>query len=267
MQFSLVASSAGLGWNGFEASLYDISPGVNERPAGGSPVMALHLSSPVEGTCRCEDRFVRRIIRPGDIDFVPLGVAATWHDKGPGRVASLTLGPQFLREVGLAPMLSLKDSVLEHLMRAVVAELECGNNDPLFAESLATTVATHLSRRYGNVGASARTLGLSRRQVARIVEYIDANLSAKFSHADLAGVAGVSSSRLNALFKRSFGLSVHQYVICQRVERAMHLLSKPGVRLCDVAQQSGFSDQSHMTRFMRRIIGITPAELRRTTQQ
>lgn len=267
MQFSLIASSAGLGWNGFEASLYDISPGVNARPPRASHVMALHLSAPVEGTCRCEDRFVRRLIRPGDIDFVPLGVAATWHDTGPGRVASVTLGPQFLRGVALTPMLSLKDAVLEHLLRAVVAELEWGNDDPLFPESLAATVATHLSHRYGRVRSNGRTYGLSRWQVARVVDYINANLATRFSHAGVAAVAGVSPSRLNARFKRSFGLSVHQYVLRRRVERAMQLLSQPGARLCDVAQQTGFADQSHMTRLMRRIIGVTPAELRRTAQQ
>jgi AraC family transcriptional regulator len=261
MQFSVIASSAGLAWDGFEASLYDISPGVSERPARASHVMALHLSSPVEGTCRCEDRFVRRVIKPGDIDFIPLGFAATWHDKGPGRVARVTLGPAFLRGVALPPMLSLNDPVLAHLMRAFIAELECGNEDPLFAESLAATVATHLSRSYGHVRSNGRTSGLSRRAVARVTEYIDANLATSFSHADVAVVAGVSSSRLKALFRRSFGSTVHQYVIRQRIERAVQLLAKPGARLCDVAQQCGFSDQSHMTRFMRRIMGITPAAL------
>jgi AraC family transcriptional regulator len=275
MQFSIIASSTGRRWEGFEASLYDISAGVSERPPNASHAMVLHLSSPVEGTCRCEDRFVRRLIKPGDIDFVPLGFAATWHDKGPGRVVRANLTPELLRRtaismgcrdirsVSLPSLLSLKDPILQHLMLAVVAELENGGDEPLFAESLATALATHLLRRYRGVRSAARAPGLSRRQLTRVLEYIDTNLATSLSHADIAAVAGIGPSRLKVLFKRSFGASVHQYVIRRRIDYAVRLLAERGARVCDVAQQAGFSDQSHMARFMRRVIGTTPAALLR----
>jgi AraC family transcriptional regulator len=271
MQFSLVESSQGKMWDGIEAELYDITAGISERPSNAAYTMVLHLSGPVEGTCLCEGRFVQRIIKPGDIDFVPLGRAATWHDKGPGRVARVSVSPALMcetansmgyadmRSVSLPPHLSINDAVLRHLTLAIVAELESGASEPLIAQSLGTTVAEYLLRRYAGVQSREQSVGLSRRQRSRIVEYIDANLATSLSPSGIAAVAGVSPSRLRAEFKRSFGMPVHQYIIRRRVDYAVRLLSGPGARVCDVAQQAGFSDQSHLARFMRRIIGTTPA--------
>jgi AraC family transcriptional regulator len=273
MQFSIIASSASLNWGGFEAALYDISGGISERPANASHAMVLHLSAPVEGTCRCEDHFVHRLIQPGDIDFVPLGYAATWHDRGPGRVARVNLSPELVNRtassmghrnasgISFPSLLSLSDPVLRHLILALVAELESGGSEPLFAESCATALAAHLVRRYAGVRSNEHAPGLSRRQRARVVDHINANLATRLSYAEIATAAGISPSRLKALFKRSFGVSVHQYVIRRRIDFAVRLLSQGGARVCDVAQQAGFSDQSHMARFMRRVIGTTPAAL------
>jgi AraC family transcriptional regulator len=275
MQFSLVASSQGYMWDGLEAALYDITAGVSERPSNAAYTMVLHLSPPVEGTCRCEDRFVQRIIKPGDIDFIPLGQAATWHDKGPGRVARVSVSPGLMREtantigysemhsVSLPSQLSIDDPVLRHLLLAIVAELETGASEPLIAQSLGTAVAAYLLRRYTGVKTRERPVGLSRRQRSRIVEFIDENLAMSLSHSRIAAVADVSPSRLKAAFKQSFGVPVHQYIIRRRVDYAVRLLSGPGARVCDVAQQAGFSDQSHLARFMRRVIGTTPAALLR----
>jgi AraC family transcriptional regulator len=165
--------------------------------------------------------------------------------------------------ISFPALLSLSDPVLQHLMLALVAELEGGGGEPLFAESCATALAAHLVRRYAGERSNERAPGLSRRQLARVVDYIDANLTTRLSYADLAAVAGISPSHLKALFKRSLGVSVHQYVIRRRVDFAVRLLSQRGARVCDVAQQAGFSDQSHMARFMRRVIGTTPSALRR----
>jgi AraC family transcriptional regulator len=274
MQFSMRASSDGRRWSGIDASVYDISPGVSDRSAREDYVVALHLSAAVEGTCRCDGVTVRRTIKPGDIDFVPLGYAATWHDKGAGRVANVRLSPTLMRTTAAAmgrsgadivfpARLSLSDAVLRHLTLAVVAELEGGENGALFAESMGTAIATHLLRQYAQMAPTPGPRGLSQRQLSRILNYIEANLALDPSLAEIAAVAGISASHLKTLFKKAQGIPVHQYVIRRRVEYAARLLSRKGARLCDVAQQAGFSDQSHMARCMRRVIGSTPAALLR----
>jgi AraC family transcriptional regulator len=100
---------------------------------------------------------------------------------------------------------------------------------------------------------------LSCRQLAAVIAYIDANPTTNLSRRELAGVAGISASYLTVLFKRAMGISVHQYVMRSRIDHAMRLLSRGEMRLCEVAQEAGFTDQSHMARCMRRLVGITPA--------
>jgi len=53
------------------------------------------------------------------------------------------------------------------------------------------------------------------------------------------------------------GISPHQYVIQQRVERAKLMLSKTDLAIADIALQVGFSSQSHLTQQFKRATGLT----------
>lgn len=76
-------------------------------------------------------------------------------------------------------------------------------------------------------------------------------------------MAGVGTSHCKALFKRSTGLPVHQYVIRRRVERARLLLQERAATIADVAAQTGFANQSHLARWMRRVAGVAPTDVLR----
>jgi AraC-like DNA-binding protein len=68
---------------------------------------------------------------------------------------------------------------------------------------------------------------------------------------------------LGRTFKRFTGETLARYRHRIRVERARKLLSEKRVELIDIAQELGFSDQSHLTRIFRRETGTTPAEYRK----
>jgi AraC family transcriptional regulator len=76
-------------------------------------------------------------------------------------------------------------------------------------------------------------------------------------------VAGVSVPHLTTLFRRTMGRSVHRYVVERRVQRARSLLLAGERSIAQVALQTGFAHQSHLARWMRRLLGVTPAELLR----
>jgi AraC family transcriptional regulator len=61
---------------------------------------------------------------------------------------------------------------------------------------------------------------------------------------------------------RLWGFCRDDYVIKQRVEHAKRLLARRDVPLKVVAASSGFSDQSHMTRWFRKTLNVTPSEYR-----
>jgi AraC family transcriptional regulator len=160
----------------------------------------------------------------------------------------------------------LRDGRLEHIAWALEAELTAEvPGDALYGESLGMALAVHLVRRYRTSSGALfePTHGLSRPQLARVVEYIEANLGGRLLLAELAAVAGVSASHFKTQFKRSTGVPVHQYVVRRRVERARLLLARDGHDISDVAVRTGFADASHLARWMRRVLGVTPALVRR----
>ena len=55
---------------------------------------------------------------------------------------------------------------------------------------------------------------------------------------------------------------MHQYVLRRRVQYATQLLREGNRSLADVALQAGFSNQSHMARWTRRVMGASPNVLR-----
>jgi len=59
------------------------------------------------------------------------------------------------------------------------------------------------------------------------------------------------------LFKKSVGLSPHAYLMQLRLEKAKWML-KNGNNIIDTAIETGFADQSHMTRNFRQKFGLTP---------
>jgi len=58
------------------------------------------------------------------------------------------------------------------------------------------------------------------------------------------------------------GISPHQYVIQQRVERAKVMLMKTDLAIADIALQVCFSSQSHLTQQFKRVTGLTPKQIR-----
>lgn len=72
-----------------------------------------------------------------------------------------------------------------------------------------------------------------------------------------AKAAGLSPSRLRALAQAHLGLSLGEWLVWRKLDRACAALSR-GAKLADAAARGGFADQAHLTRTMRRVFGVTP---------
>ena len=94
--------------------------------------------------------------------------------------------------------------------------------------------------------------------VARVREYIDERFTQQLSLEELSSVAGVSPFHLNRLFCAEVGMAPHTYQMHRRIERSKHLLREHHA-IADTALEMGFADQSHFSKFFRRIVGTTPA--------
>jgi AraC family transcriptional regulator len=86
------------------------------------------------------------------------------------------------------------------------------------------------------------------------------------SLSELARRIGLHPIYVARAFRAQFGCSVGDYVRCLRVERARRLLHHTRLPLAEIADQVGYSDQSHMTRDFRRALDQSPAAYRRVAR-
>lgn len=106
-------------------------------------------------------------------------------------------------------------------------------------------------------------ISLDNVKLGRAIEYIftfwdDPNLSVE----EIAREVRFSTYYFARSFRKAFAITPHKYIQSLRVERAKHRIISSNDPLAQIAVECGFSDQSHMNRVFKRIMGITPNVLR-----
>lgn len=185
---------------------------------------------------------------------IPLGLLAKLADGAIcGDPERVSLGPRF----------NFADPFLFALVHALCGELyQPAPLGPLYADSIAHTIALHVLGRYSNAALAANTVcrRLSAAQVRLLTEYIHEHLDQKLSLSELAACIHVSVSHFERLFRTSFGHPPYRYVLERRIERAQLLLCSSKLSLYEIARACGFANQSHFTRHFSRFMGISPAQ-------
>ncbi|KAF1068514.1 MAG: HTH-type transcriptional activator RhaR [Pseudomonas citronellolis] len=97
------------------------------------------------------------------------------------------------------------------------------------------------------------------RAQALLLEYLDEGISVT----RVADACALSRSHFTRKFKLSTGLSPHEWLRHQRVERAKVMLRETGCTLSDIGAACGFFDQAHFCRIFSRLEGVTPQGWRR----
>jgi AraC family transcriptional regulator len=265
----------------------DVSPRLCPRveqfraPAGPISVQAaadhrlrIHTGPPARGRCGRSTFVSTR----GHIDLLPAGVQEDWHGEDPTESLVVSVpSPVFERAAaelgsaqhGFAARCMLRDPHIEHIAWALEAERNAGSpSGLLYAESLGLALAAHLLATYANTSAPHRPVSraLSTRERQRVTAHIEAHLDQPLTLSVLAATLGMSASHFKALFRRSMGLPVHEYIVQRRVERARALLLEARLPAAEIALATGFAHQSHMARQMRRVLGLTPTALLRAAQ-
>ena len=110
---------------------------------------------------------------------------------------------------------------------------------------------------------STRCGGLAPWQKRRSLELLQQHMRGELRLACLVEACRLSSSHFARSFKKTFGTTVHQYLLGRRVAAAKEMLSRTSVALTEVALETGFSDQAAFNRTFKAITGVTPGQWRR----
>ena len=95
--------------------------------------------------------------------------------------------------------------------------------------------------------------------IKRLCRYMENNYCQKLSLDDFSRIAGQNKFTLLRNFNKIHGLTPYQYLETIRIEKARIYLEE-GSTPAETALNTGFSDQSHFTRFFKSLIGLTPKQ-------
>ncbi|MBD0269351.1 MAG: AraC family transcriptional regulator [Cyanobacteria bacterium Co-bin8] len=233
------------------------------------------------GLCATGDRWLdgkRGLERrqAGDLAIIPAGVSHRCSWNSAAQFMVLALEPELPKQVGqdwvnpdrieLIPrFMTAQDPLIQTIISTLKAEVETGGlGGQLLVDSLTTALVVHLLRHYCATRPKLSNYvgGLSAPKLTQIKDYIDAHLQQDLKLIELAAIAQISPAYFARLFKQSEGMTPHQYILKQRVEQAQSLLRHSSLSLAEIAARVGFCDQSHLTRYFKRLTGATPAQFR-----
>jgi AraC family transcriptional regulator len=212
----------------------------------------------------------------GDIAIIPAGIAHRCNWNTTARFGILAIEPTLLQQVGrdwinpdkieLRPQfMSEQDDLIQSIFSTLSAELATGGiGSNLLVDSLKTTLAIHLLRNYCTTlpRLSSYTDGLSTAKLKLVTDYIKAHLDLDLKLTELSAIAQISPYHFLRLFKKSVGITPHQYILQQRIDRSKYLLKSSNLDISEIALRVGFCDSSHLTRCFKSILGKTPSQWR-----
>jgi AraC family transcriptional regulator len=208
-----------------------------------------------------------------DLVILPAGHEFVGRCRGSGQGLWLFIGPQSIdhnsRIMAFAQQARIDCSwAHDRLSWMIALELknECSNGFPrgsMFLQSASMALLAQLAYIFDKVEPQVEsTRALSGPKLSLVLEYIESNLDRNVTLAELAGLVELTPRYFCEVFRRAMGRPPHQYQIEQRIERAKSLLHQPYMPLIDIALRVGFSSQSHLNVYFRRIVGVTPARYR-----
>jgi AraC-like DNA-binding protein len=109
-----------------------------------------------------------------------------------------------------------------------------------------------------------------RRQLAqrfsKLIDHLQVPNNAKPSLTDAARMCGMSPARFTRSFRQAAGMSYLAYVTHLRLSEASRLLRTSDKSIADIADVTGFADQSHFDRRFKAAFGMTPRKFRESAQ-
>jgi AraC-like DNA-binding protein len=139
--------------------------------------------------------------------------------------------------------------------------LSLPTGDALERETRALEALVHLFQRHGVKRAPVGAVPC-RKAVAPVRDLIVREYRRVIRLDELARISGYSKYKLIAAFRAAYGQPPYELVVTLRVAEARRRIAR-GEPIAGVAADVGFTDQSHLARHFKRIVGVTPGQYAR----
>ena len=204
------------------------------------------------------DRKIRLTAHPGDVYVTPPGMPHTQEATPNRQEAFYTV----FRDNGFSDRLRIISTGEDPYIRNYFSDLAAlyQDNRPEECQSLLETILRRLQR-FESDRQRADAMHPFVRKMHESLERRWNDPSLKLSV--LARETGGSPNYVHTLFAAEFGCGASQYLQNKRLEAARQMLEAPYLRLSEIAERCGFSDQNYFCRVFRRRFRQSPSDYRR----
>jgi len=136
---------------------------------------------------------------------------------------------------------------------------EVRSQKPLYQMKACTGVLTLIAE------ALARTRrreqpDIYRKIVEQAKSLMETNIDGAVNLPSIASQIGISTSRLNEVFKQFTSMTPYQYYIQIKIHKAAELLGEENISVKEAAWRMGFDDQYYFSRLFKHKTGIAPSD-------
>ena len=194
-------TSKDIGWAGLLLEQHHLPPVEFPERTANAHLIAMHFRPAILQWFLGGHPQSKRMSR-GSIDIIPQGSPLGGFSRDETEFLMIQLDPPLLertaRELGasvpveLTRSLGIRDPQIQHVILALLAELETGCSfNRLYGDTLAVALSAHLVGKFAaEVPVAVRhTPVLSANKLRRVIEYIDENLAEDLTLAQIASVA------------------------------------------------------------------------------
>lgn len=107
---------------------------------------------------------------------------------------------------------------------------------------------------------------IKNKKVVEACNFIQRNLTQPLFESEVSDKVGLSTNRLNLLFKEELRCTIYEYILNKKIQASAELLLSTNYTISEIAAELCFSSSSHFgTRFKERM-GFTPLQFRKKSR-
>lgn len=247
-------------------------------------VVALHLGGSQNVRAVTDGGLSRSCSKTGMVTVLPPGRSVAFNTAGSIEVMTLHIPlrgrltshiePNLLAGGSMARF-AFRDAYVIAAMEALLRAARASRSpSPMYLTKLADALLCHIAQMAlasqqaptihdaATAPPEASMLKIGDKYFSDLIGYIESRLGQQLPIDELAAYVGVSRAVFTRSFRTALGTPVHQYVTQRRVAAAMRLLKSSELDLAWIAQETGFSSQSHFTDTFHALTGSTPRRFR-----